>query len=283
MQAGSSTSLFSGKEYSMSIPTILTKIIDRKFEEINERKLALSLDDVTSMSANASSVRGFAQKLLAQSTTKKAAIIAEIKKASPSKGVIREHFEPATIARQYEQSGASCLSVLTDHDFFQGHEDFLKQARAACSLPVLRKDFMVDPYQIYEARMIGADCILLIVSALSDGQLQDFNGLAQELGMDVLVEVHGGDELERALSLEGALLGINNRNLHTFDVSLNNTFELLPAIPEDRLLITESGIHTTDDVKAMFDNHINAFLVGEAFMRQKNPGEGLKHLFKGYL
>lgn len=267
----------------MSIPTILTKIIDRKFEEIKEHQLKLSLNDVTAMAADASPTRGFARKLLDQSATGKAAIIAEIKKASPSKGVIREHFVPEEIARQYEQAGASCLSVLTDHDFFQGHEDYLKTARAACSLPVLRKDFMVDPYQIYEARMIGADCILLIVSALSDGQLQDFNGLARELGMDVLVEVHGAEELERALPLEGALLGINNRNLHTFEVSLNNTFELLPAIPEDRVVITESGIHTTDNVKAMFDKNINAFLIGEAFMRQDDPGNGLKQLFDSYI
>ena len=267
----------------MSIPTILTKIIDRKFEEIKERKFLLSSNDVAVMAAEASPTRGFARKLLEQSATGKAAIIAEIKKASPSKGVIREHFVPEEVARQYERSGASCLSVLTDHDFFQGHEDYLKEARAACSLPVLRKDFMVDPYQIYEARMIGADCILLIVSALSDGQLRDFNGLAQELGMDVLVEVHGAEELERALPLEGALLGINNRNLNTFEVSLNNTFELLPAIPGDRLLITESGIHTPEDVKAMFNRNINAFLVGEAFMRQDDPGEGLKRLFQGYL
>ena len=267
----------------MAIPTILTKIVDRKFEEIKERRFVLSLNDVVVMAADASPVRGFARKLLEQSATGKAAIIAEIKKASPSKGVIREHFIPEDIARSYEQAGASCLSVLTDHDFFQGHEDYLKQARAACSLPVLRKDFMVDPYQIYEARMMGADCILLIVSALSDQQLQDFNGLAQELGMDVLVEVHGAEELERALPLQGALLGINNRNLHTFEVSLNNTFELLPAIPEDRLLITESGIHTSNDVKAMFDHNVNAFLVGEAFMRQDNPGNGLRHLFDAYL
>ena len=267
----------------MSIPTILTKIIDRKFEEINERKRIRSSTDVIALASEISPARGFARKLLEQSATGKAAIIAEIKKASPSKGIIREHFIPEDIARQYEQAGACCLSVLTDQDFFQGHEDYLIAARMACSLPVLRKDFMVDPYQIYEARMIGADCILLIVSALSDGQLQDFNALAQELGMDVLVEVHSADELERALPLEGALLGINNRNLHTFEVSLDNTFELLPAIPDGRLVITESGIHTTDDVQAMFDHNINTFLVGEAFMRQDNPGDGLKQLFQAHL
>lgn len=267
----------------MPIPTILTKIIDRKFEEINERKLKCSSKDVAAMAMDAPQARDFARKLLEKSAAGNAAVIAEIKKASPTRGVIREHFVPETIARQYEQAGASCLSVLTDHDFFQGHEDYLKAARVACSLPVLRKDFVVAPYQIFEARMIGADCILLIVSALSDGQLQDFNALAQELGMDVLVEVHGAEELERALLLEKTLLGINNRNLHTFEVSLNNTFELLSAIPDDRLVITESGIHTTDDVKAMFDNNINAFLVGEAFMRRDNPGNGLKELFQDYL
>ena len=267
----------------MTIPTILTRIIDRKFEEITERKSQLSLANVQSLAADADPTRDFARKLGDRADSGKAAIIAEIKKASPSKGVIREQFAPEAIARSYEQAGASCLSVLTDHDFFQGHEDHLKQARTACTLPILRKDFMVDPYQIYEARIIGADCILLIVSALSDGQLQEFNALAQELGMDVLVEVHGADELERALPIEGALLGVNNRNLHTFEVSLNNTFELLSAIPEDRLVITESGIHTTGDVKAMFDKNINAFLVGEAFMRQDDPGTGLKQLFDAYL
>ena len=267
----------------MALPTILTKIIDRKLEEMNERKQRLSLNELKIMAANAPPARSFAEKLVTQSATGKAAIIAEIKKASPSKGVIREHFMPEQIARSYEQAGASCLSVLTDHDFFQGHEDYLKVARASCSLPVLRKDFMVDPYQIYESRMIGADCILLIVSALTDSQLNEFSALAQELGMDVLVEVHGVDELERALPVKGALLGINNRNLHTFEVSLNNTFDLLPAIAEDRLVITESGIHTTEDVHAMFSKGINAFLVGEAFMRQDNPGEGLQKLFSGYL
>ena len=207
----------------------------------------------------------------------------EIKKASPSKGVIREHFEPAEIARSYERSGASCLSVLTDRDFFQGSDHFLQAARDACSLPVLRKDFMVDPYQIYEARMIGADCILLIVSALSDQQLSEFNALAQSLGMDVLAEVHGIDELERALPLPGAILGINNRNLHTFEVSLNNTFELLNLIPDSRLVVTESGIHTKQDVESMVRHNVTSFLVGEAFMRQEDPGAGLRTLFGAYL
>lgn len=267
----------------MSIPTILTRIIDRKFKEIAERKQQLSLADVKSLAINNSPSRGFAEKLIYQADSGKAAIIAEIKKASPSKGVIRKQFNPEAIAKSYEQAGACCLSVLTDRDFFQGHEDYLKQARAACALPVLRKDFMVDPYQIYEARMIGADCILLIVSALTDAQLQEYNALAQELGMDVLVEVHGADELERALPLKNALLGINNRNLHTFEVSLENTFSLLPEIPDDRLVITESGIHSTDNVDAMFARNIHAFLVGEAFMRQESPGKGLQQLFHHHL
>ncbi len=267
----------------MSVPTILTRIIARKREEITERQAISSLSDVKAIASHADATRGFAQQLNQQAQSGKAAIIAEIKKASPSKGVIRDVFQPAEIAISYEQAGASCLSVLTDKDFFQGHEDYLKAARSACSLPVLRKDFMVDPYQIYEARVIGADCILLIVSALTDMQLQDYSGLAQELGMDVLVEVHGADELDRALPLEGALLGINNRNLHSFEVTLENTFELLESIPEDRQIITESGIHTTEDVDAMFSRNINRFLVGEAFMRQENPGEGLENLFGRYL
>ena len=267
----------------MSIPTVLTKILARKQEEIVEQQALLDLPEVMARAKDTDETRGFAHRLNQQAASGKAAIIAEIKKASPSKGIIREHFDVPAIAASYEKAGASCLSVLTDKDFFQGHGDYLILANEACSLPILRKDFMVDPYQIYEARMMGADCILLIVSALTDTQLQDFNGLARELGMDVLVEVHGADELERALPLEGSLLGINNRNLHTFEVSLNNTFELLSSIPEGRQIITESGIHTTDDVEAMFNKNIRQFLVGEAFMRQDDPGEGLQTLFGQYL
>ena len=267
----------------MSIPTILTKIIARKQEEIAEGQQRLPLAEAQARARDCPPTRGFAQQLIAQADSGKAAIIAEIKKASPSKGVIREHFVPADIAQSYEQAGATCLSVLTDRDFFQGAPEYLQQARSACSLPILRKDFMVDPWQLYEARLMGADCILLIVSALSDSQLTDFNGIAQELGMSVLVEVHGADELARALPLEGALLGINNRNLHTFEVSLDNTFSLLPQIPEERLVITESGIHTQADVNAMFNQGINSFLVGEAFMREDVPGEGLRRLFAGYI
>ena len=267
----------------MSTPTILNKIVLRKQEEIAERQRSLSLNDAIARSADAPTTRGFAKRLQQQSVAGKAAIIAEIKKASPSKGVIREDFQPAAIAESYEKSGASCLSVLTDKDFFQGSEVYLQQARNACSLPALRKDFMIDPWQIHESRIIGADCILLIVSCLSDGQLQDLSGLALELGMDVLVEVHDADELQRALPLEGTLLGINNRNLHTFEVSLENTFSLLPMIPEERGVITESGIHTSDDVEAMIAKSVHSFLVGEAFMRQDDPGQGLRDLFGKYL
>ncbi len=263
----------------MSLPTILTKIIARKHEEVSEGQRQLTLANARAQVADCPPARGFAARLQRQARSGKAAIIAELKKASPSKGIIRDHFEPSTIAENYEQAGATCLSVLTDRDFFQGSPDYLKQAKNACSLPILRKDFMVDPWQLYEARLMGADCILLIVSALSDTQLADFNGIARELGMSVLVEVHGGDELARALSLEGALLGINNRNLHTFEVSLDNTFGLLPYIPDGRLVITESGIHTREDVVAMFNHNVNCFLVGEAFMRQDNPGIALKRLF----
>lgn len=267
----------------MSLPTILNKIIARKHDEVSERRITRSLDEVKTLAEQNTPTRGFARNLLLRVEKQQVAIIAEIKKASPSKGVIREHFEPAEIARSYERSGASCLSVLTDQDFFQGSDRFLQAARDACSLPVLRKDFMVDPYQIYEARMMGADCILLIVSALSDQQLSEFNALAQSFGMDVLVEVHGADELERALPLPGAILGINNRNLHTFEVSLDNTFELLNRIPDGRLVVTESGIHTRQDVKAMIRHNVQSFLVGEAFMRQEDPGEALSQLFGRYL
>ncbi|MGI9279431.1 MAG: indole-3-glycerol phosphate synthase TrpC [Endozoicomonas sp.] len=264
-------------------PTILNKIVERKREEVAERQAALSMQEVIARARHTEGTRGFAKNLEARTESRQAAIIAEIKKASPSKGVIRENFDPASIAQSYEQAGASCLSVLTDKDFFQGQESYLQEARSACALPVLRKDFMVDPWQIYESRMIGADCILLIVSCLTDGELQEFSSTAMDLGMDVLVEVHGADELKRALPLEGTLLGINNRNLHTFEVTLDNTFSLLSEIPEGRKVITESGIHTVEDVDSMFAKGVNNFLVGEAFMRQEDPGEGLKKLFSQYL
>ncbi|MCW7551208.1 indole-3-glycerol phosphate synthase TrpC [Endozoicomonas gorgoniicola] len=264
---------------SMSTPTILTTIVERKFEEIAERQKSLSLDEVMARARAAIPARGFADSLEQRTSDGQAGIIAEIKKASPSKGVIRESFHPADIARSYEQAGASCLSVLTDSDFFQGSEQYLQEARNACSLPVLRKDFMVDVWQIYESRMLGADCVLLIVACLTDEQLVEMSSVALDLGMDVLVEVHGAEELRRALPLQGTLLGINNRNLHTFEVTLDNTFELLSSIPTDRKVITESGIHTIEDVDAMFARGVTSFLVGEAFMRQENPGDGLKTLF----
>jgi indole-3-glycerol phosphate synthase len=208
------------------------------------------------------------------------AVIAEIKKASPSKGVIREDFIPADIAQSYAEHGAACLSVLTDRDFFQGSADYLKQARASCDLPVLRKDFIVDAYQVFEARVMGADCILLIAACLDDAQMAELEALAHSLGMAVLVEVHDSAELDRALKLKTRLLGINNRNLRTFEVSLNNTLDLLSRVPADRLLITESGIVTGADVTTMRDAGVHAFLVGEAFMRAPDPGVALAALFQ---
>ncbi|ERI52978.1 indole-3-glycerol-phosphate synthase, partial [Pseudomonas sp. EGD-AK9] len=224
--------------------------------------------------------RGFARALLEQAARKQPAVIAEIKKASPSKGVLRADFVPADIARSYEAGGATCLSVLTDIDFFQGADAYLQQARAACALPVIRKDFMVDPYQIVEARALGADCVLLIVACLDDGRMAELAAVAKDVGLDVLVEVHDGDELERALkTLDTPLLGINNRNLHSFEVSLETTLDLLPRIPRERLVVTESGILNRADVELMEINEVYAFLVGEAFMRAESPGGELQRLF----
>ena len=215
----------------MSVPTVLENILARKVQEVAERSARVSLAELERMAAQADPVRGFARAMLAQAKLKQPAVIAEIKKASPSKGVIREHFVPAEIAQSYEKGGATCLSVLTDIDFFQGADLYLQQARAACKLPVIRKDFMIDPYQIVEARALGADCVLLIVSALDDVKMAELAAVAKSVGLDVLVEVHDGDELERALkTLDTPLLGINNRNLHTFDVSLETTLDLLPRI-----------------------------------------------------
>lgn len=265
-------------------PTVLKKIIARKYEEIAERQPVASIADlkatIAAQKGSATDPRGFVASMAKTLAQGRSAIIAEAKKASPSKGVIRDPFVPADIARSYEQGGASCLSVLTDADFFQGSEAYLMEARAACSLPVIRKDFIVDPYQIYEARAIGADCILLIVAALEDSQMADLNALALELGMDVLIEVHNREELERSLPIGNTLVGINNRNLHTFEVSLDHTFELLDMVPEDRIVVTESGILCRDDVIAMREHNVNSFLVGEAFMRAENPGEKLAELFK---
>ena len=262
-----------------STPTILKKIVVRKRQEVKERKKILSLANCKAMAFDQAPTRGFVDAISAKINNGLPAVIAEIKKASPSKGVIRENFVPSEIAVSYEDAGAACLSVLTDHDFFQGHEDYLKQAREACALPVIRKDFMVDPYQIFESRVVGGDCILLIAACLSKGQMQDLSGLASEVGLDVLVEVHNAQELEDALTLNTKLLGINNRDLHSFEVSLNNTFDLLDQIPENRIVVTESGINSLDDVKQMQQHKVNAFLVGESFMRADNPGEKLKALF----
>jgi len=264
----------------MSVPTVLENILARKVQEVAERSARLSLAELESLAKAADAPRGFANALIAQAKSKQPAVIAEIKKASPSKGVIREHFVPADIARSYEKGGATCLSVLTDIDYFQGADAYLQQARAACKLPVIRKDFMIDPYQIVEARALGADCVLLIVSALDDVKMAELASVAKGVGLDVLVEVHDGDELERALkTLDTPLVGINNRNLHTFDVSLEITLDLLPRIPRDRLVITESGILNRADVELMEISDVYAFLVGEAFMRAESPGTELQRLF----
>lgn len=264
---------------SENTPDILVKILKRKQEEIAERSAKIPLAIMQQLAEAADPVRGFVESIARRISDGDAGVIAEIKKASPSKGLLREDFRPADIAASYEKHGAACLSVLTDRDFFQGHEEFLQQARKACSLPVIRKDFIIDPYQVFEARAISADCILLIVSALNDNQLEQLSQLAIRLGMDVLVEVHDLEELERALVLNLPLIGINNRNLRTFDTSLDTTLDLLSRIPDGHIVITESGIHTQNDVKLMRDNKVNGFLVGEAFMRAEDPGLELANLF----
>ena len=261
---------------TIETPTVLKKILARKAEEIAERKARVSLEQLKQAIQGASAPRGFAKALQEKIAAGESAVIAEIKKASPSKGVIREDFDPVAIAQSYELGGAACLSVLTDVDFFQGADQYLIDARAACKLPVIRKDFIVDEYQLYEARAMGADCVLLIVSALKVSELEALHAKALELGLDVLVEVHDQPELDIALTIENPLIGINNRNLHTFEVSLDNTFELLDQIPAERIIITESGIHSSQDVKAMKEKNVHGFLVGEAFMRSDNPGQKLK-------
>ncbi|HSC75473.1 MAG TPA: indole-3-glycerol phosphate synthase TrpC [Pseudomonadales bacterium] len=263
----------------MNTPTILKKILDRKHEEVRERLQKVSLAEQQQRAKAQAPARGFVAAIERKLHAGHAAVIAEIKKASPSRGVIRENFYPEEIARSYEKGGAACLSVLTDVDFFQGCDEYLQQARNACKLPVLRKDFTVDPYQIWEARALGADCILLIVAALDSQQLLDFNHCAIEAGLDVLVEVHNAAELELALELGNKLIGINNRDLHTFHTTLNTTYELLTAIPQNRTVVTESGILTIDDVKAMRGHGVNGFLVGETFMRADDPGLQLHEMF----
>ncbi len=260
---------------------ILQRILARKAEEIAERRQRLSLDELQRRGAHLPPPRSFLGQLERTVAQGRPAVIAEIKRASPSKGLLRDPFEPAAIARSYAAAGAACLSVLTDRDFFQGHEDYLQQARAACELPALRKDFIIDPYQVHEARLIGADAILLIVAALDDAALQTLAQLAMELGMSVLVEVHDADELERALATDAKLIGVNNRNLRTFDTRLETTLNLLARIPPDRLVVTESGIHTPEDVALMREHGVHAFLVGEAFMRAADPGAKLAELFGG--
>jgi indole-3-glycerol phosphate synthase len=260
-------------------PDVLQAILRRKAEEVAERSQGLSLRSLSAEVEQAPPVRGFAEQLRRHVAAGRAGVIAEIKRASPSKGVIRDAFDPAAIAVSYAQGGASCLSVLTDQDFFQGHELHLQQARRACTLPVLRKDFVIDPYQLYESRVVGADCVLLIVAALGDALLVELYQLARELGLDVLVEVHSREELERALVLQPELVGINNRDLHTFYTDIRTTLELKDRVPADCLLVTESGIHIREEVELMRGEGVHAFLVGESMMRAGDPGEKLRELF----
>lgn len=258
---------------------ILGKIVAVKHQEVAAAKKRMSLEAMRADAESRVLTRDFVGALRAKIAAGKPAVIAEVKKASPSKGVIRADFIPADIAQSYAENGAACLSVLTDQQFFQGQIDDLKQARASCQLPVLRKDFMVDAYQIYESRAKGADAVLLIAACLSDAQMKEFEAVARGLDMAVLVEVHDQSELERALQLKTPLLGINNRNLKTFEVSLETTLTLRAMVPQDRILVTESGIHTREDVLRMGAAGVNAFLVGEAFMRSPEPGEALAALF----
>lgn len=258
---------------------ILDKIVAVKLQEVAAAKTRKSLELVRADAESRVLTRDFVGAIRAKIAEGKPAVIAEVKKASPSKGVIREDFIPADIAQSYAEFGAACLSVLTDVQFFQGSVDYLKQARASCQLPVLRKDFMVDNYQIYETRSMGADAVLLIAACLDDAQMKDMEAIALSLDMAVLVEVHDQAELERALKLRTPLIGINNRNLKTFEVSLDTTLSLRSQVPADRILVTESGIHTRDDVLRMGAAGISTFLVGEAFMRVPEPGEALAALF----
>jgi len=258
---------------------ILERILRHKAAEVAARSAQVPLAELQARIRQAPAVRPFAGAIAQRIDAGRAAVIAEIKKASPSKGLLRSDFQPAQIARSYELGGATCLSVLTDEQFFQGADVYLEQARAACSLPVLRKDFVIDPYQVYEARALGADCILLIVAALSDRQMGELVAVAPDLSMDVLVEVHDGVELELALPLKTRLLGINNRNLRSFETSLQTTLDLLDRVPDDRIVVTESGIHARADVELMRRHGVDAFLVGEAFMRADDPGARLAELF----
>ncbi len=263
----------------MNRSDVLNRILGVKRNEVAAAQASLPLSAVRAAAERQAPTRGFVEAIRSRTATNQPAVIAEIKKASPSKGVIRADFQPAVIAADYAAHGAACLSVLTDREFFQGAPEYLQAARAACALPVLRKDFLVDAYQVYEARAMGADAILLIAAALDLPAMREFEAIAAGLGMAVLVEVHDGSELDLALQLDTPLLGINNRNLRTFDVSLQTTLELLPRIPEDRTVVTESGILSAEDVALMRANRVNAFLVGEAFMRAESPGAALAGLF----
>jgi indole-3-glycerol phosphate synthase len=263
----------------LAAPTVLKQIFERKREEIIERQKARSLSQLQAMAADASPVRGFRRALAQRAAEGGAAVIAEVKKASPSKGVIREHFVPAELAASYEQGGATCLSVLTDIDFFQGADAYLQSARAACQLPVLRKDFTLDPYQIWEARALGADAILLIVACLELPELKDLSDCASDAGLDVLVEVHNEAELDEALTLGGDLIGINNRDLHTFETSLATTYRLLEQIPAGVQVVTESGFSTGSQVAEMRAKGVHTFLIGETFMRAEDPGAALAAFF----
>jgi indole-3-glycerol phosphate synthase len=258
---------------------ILNKILNSKHAEVTAAMAEKPLVLLMGEAGDAPPPRDFVHAIRTKIAAGSPAVIAEIKKASPSKGVIREHFQPAEIAASYAAHGAACLSVLTDAQYFQGCPEYLLQARAACSIPVLRKDFMIDPYQVYEARAMGADCILLIVAALDLPRMRELETIAHDLGMAVLVEVHDGLELELALQLETPLIGINNRNLRTFEVTLETTLGLLSRIPQGRIVVTESGIFTPADVALMRENNVHAFLVGEAFMRQPDPGVELARVF----
>ena len=260
-------------------PDILKKILETKAGEVARRKQNMSIANLEEIAQGVEKPRGFYQALSQKAAQKKTAIIAEIKKASPSQGVIREDFRPVDIGLDYALNGATCLSILTDKEYFQGAEAYLQMVRERCPLPVIRKDFMIDPYQIYESRALGADCILLIVAALADAQMAELAELAAKLGMDVLVESHDAEELARALTLDTKLIGINNRNLRTFETSLQTTLDLQSCIPDDRLIVTESAIHSQADVQLMVDHEIYTFLVGESFMRADSPGQKMRELF----
>jgi indole-3-glycerol phosphate synthase len=262
----------------MSLPSILREILAAKAREIEAGRQWVSLEELKEKGAAMPPLRGF-RKALEERAANGPAVIAEVKKASPSAGIIREDFKPAEIAASYESGGAACLSVLTDEPYFQGHRDYLAQARVACSLPLLRKDFIIDPWQVYESRCLSADCILLIVAALEPARLRELFELSGEAGLDVLVEVHDEQEMDIALGLDDALIGVNNRDLHVFETDLATSERLKGMLPDERLMVTESGIRTREDVQRMRKAGINAFLVGEAFMREGDPGQALKRLF----